>query len=195
MKDVKSTGKVCIGIDLGTTNSCLSVMENGSPVIINNSTGSQTTPSVISYEDEITVGEVAKRKSVTNSKTTIFASKRLIGRMMNEEETKEFKRLVPFDVVKGSAGEALIKVGEKEISPVAASAEILRVLKKDAEDYLGKEVTDVVISVPAKFSNSQKQATKDSGKIAKLNVLRIISEPTAAALAYGAGKHKEEAIA
>ena len=175
-----------IGIDLGTTNSCVAVIENGQPKVIENSEGARTTPSIVAYTDnEILVGAPAKRQSVTNPKNTIHASKRFIGRKFDESQ----QHLMPYEVIKASNGDAWIKIGDKELAPPQISAEVLRKMKKTAEDYLGAEVTQAVITVPAYFNDSQRQATKDAGKIAGLEVLRIINEPTAAALAYGVDKN------
>ena len=179
-----------IGIDLGTTNSCVSVMEAGKPKVIENSEGGRTTPSVVAYSDdgEILVGAPAKRQAVTNAKNTLFAVKRLIGRRFEEKEVQKDIDLMPFDIVKADNGDAWLEVHKKKIAPPQASAEVLRKMKKTAEDYLGEEVTEAVITVPAYFNDSQRQATKDAGKIAGLEVRRIINEPTAAALAFGMDK-------
>ena len=176
-----------IGIDLGTTNSCVAVVENGSPKVIENAEGARTTPSTVAYtENEILVGAPAKRQAVTNPKNTIHAAKRFIGRKFEESQN----HLMPYEVVKASNGDAWIKALDKELAPQQISAEVLRKMKKTAEDYLGHEVTQAVITVPAYFNDSQRQATKDAGKIAGLEVLRIINEPTAAALAYGVDKEE-----
>ena len=178
-----------IGIDLGTTNSCVSVIENGQPKVIENAEGARTTPSIIAYTDgETLVGAPAKRQAVTNPKNTIYASKRLIGRKFEEKEVQKDISLMPFEIVKASNGDAWIKVNDKELAPPQISAEILKKMKKTAEDYLGEEVTEAVITVPAYFNDSQRQATKDAGRIAGLDVKRIINEPTAAALAFGLAK-------
>jgi molecular chaperone DnaK len=178
-----------IGIDLGTTNSCVAVLENGVAKVIENSEGARTTPSIIGYtDDEIIVGASAKRQAVTNPKNTIYAAKRLIGRKFDEKEVQKDIDLMPYEIVKADNGDAWVKANGKELAPPQVSAEILRKMKKTAEDYLGKEVTQAVITVPAYFNDSQRQATKDAGKIAGLEVLRIINEPTAAALAYGVDK-------
>jgi molecular chaperone DnaK len=177
-----------IGIDLGTTNSCVAVIENGTAKVIENSEGTRTTPSIVAYtENEILVGAPAKRQAVTNPKNTIYAAKRLIGRKFEESQN----HLMPYEVVKASNGDAWIKALDKELAPPQVSAEVLRKMKKTAEDYLGEEVTQAVITVPAYFNDSQRQATKDAGKIAGLEVLRIINEPTAAALAYGVDKESK----
>jgi molecular chaperone DnaK len=177
-----------IGIDLGTTNSCVAVIENGIPKVIENSEGARTTPSVVAYaNDEVLVGASAKRQAVTNPKNTIYASKRFIGRKFSESE----QHLMPYEIIKASNGDAWIKAGDKDLAPPQISAEVLRKMKKTAEDYLGEEVTQAVITVPAYFNDSQRQATKDAGKIAGLEVLRIINEPTAAALAYGVDKNEK----
>ena len=182
-------GKI-IGIDLGTTNSCVSVIENGQPKVIENAEGGRTTPSIIAYtkDGEILVGAPAKRQAVTNPKNTIYASKRLIGRRFEEKEVQKDINLMPYSIVKASNGDAWIKVDEEELAPPQISAEILKKMKKTAEDYLGEAVTEAVITVPAYFNDSQRQATKDAGRIAGLDVKRIINEPTAAALAFGLSK-------
>ncbi len=179
-----------IGIDLGTTNSCLAISENGQAKIIENAEGARTTPSVIAYLDggEVLVGAPAKRQAVTNPTNTIYAAKRLIGRRFEDKEVQKDIDLMPFEIVKASNGDAWIKAQGKELSAPQISAEILRRLKKAAEDYLGEEVTEAVITVPAYFNDSQRQATKDAGRIAGLDVKRIINEPTAAALAFGMDK-------
>ncbi|MDR2092037.1 MAG: Hsp70 family protein, partial [Azoarcus sp.] len=179
-----------IGIDLGTTNSCVSVMESGKPKVIENSEGARTTPSVVAYADdgEILVGAPAKRQAVTNARNTLFAVKRLIGRRFGEKEVQKDIDLMPFKIVKADNGDAWVEVRDKKIAPPQVSAEVLRKMKKTAEDYLGEEVTEAVITVPAYFNDSQRQATKDAGKIAGLEVRRIINEPTAAALAFGMDK-------
>ncbi|MDR2260847.1 MAG: molecular chaperone DnaK [Azoarcus sp.] len=179
-----------IGIDLGTTNSCVSIMESGKPKVIENSEGARTTPSVVAYADdgEILVGAPAKRQAVTNAKNTLFAVKRLIGRRFDEKEVQKDIDLMPFKIVKADNGDAWVDVRDKKIAPPQVSAEVLRKMKKTAEDYLGEEVTEAVITVPAYFNDSQRQATKDAGKIAGLEVRRIINEPTAAALAFGMDK-------
>ena len=182
-------GKI-IGIDLGTTNSCVAIMEGGTPKVIENSEGARTTPSVVAYADdgEILVGASAKRQAVTNAKNTIYAVKRLIGRKFEEKEVQKDINLMPFRIVKADNGDAWVEVRGKKIAPQQVSAEILRKMKKTAEDYLGEEVTEAVITVPAYFNDSQRQATKDAGRIAGLDVKRIINEPTAAALAFGMDK-------
>src|SRR4030081_157986 len=179
-----------IGIGLGTTNSCVAVMEGGKPKVIENSEGSRTTPSVVAYTDggEILVGAPAKRQAVTNSKNTIYAVKRLIGRKFDEPEVQKDIQLMPYKIIKADNGDAWIEVRGKKLAPQQISAEILRKMKKTAEDYLGEEVTEAVITVPAYFNDSQRQATKDAGRIAGLDVKRIINEPTAAALAFGLDK-------
>lgn len=189
-------GKV-IGIDLGTTNSCVAVVEGKTATVIANEEGSRTTPSVVAFtKDGKVVGNVAKRQATTNPKNTIFGAKRLIGRMFADAEIEKMRRTSPFSIVEGSAGEALMSVeGNEKLSPVAVSADILMKLKKAAEDYIGESVTEAVITVPAYFNDSQRQATKDAGKVANLDVKRIINEPTAAALAYGIDVNKEEKIA
>ena len=182
-------GKI-IGIDLGTTNSCVAIMEGGQPKVIENSEGARTTPSVVAYQDdgEILVGASAKRQAVTNAKNTIYAVKRLIGRKFEEKEVQKDIDLMPYKIVKADNGDAWVDVRGKKIAPQQVSAEILRKMKKTAEDYLGEEVTEAVITVPAYFNDSQRQATKDAGRIAGLDVKRIINEPTAAALAFGMDK-------
>jgi molecular chaperone DnaK len=179
-----------IGIDLGTTNSCVAVMEGGKAKIIENAEGSRTTPSIVAYaNNETLVGQPAKRQAITNSKNTLFAIKRLIGRKFDDKEVQKDIKLAPYKIVKADNGDAWVEINGKALSPQEVSAQILRKLKNDAEAYLGEKVTDVVITVPAYFNDSQRQATKDAGKIAGLNVKRIINEPTAAALAYGIDKN------
>src|SRR5881396_4279887 len=179
-----------IGIDLGTTNSCVAIMEGGQPKVIENSEGARTTPSIVAYleDGEILVGAPAKRQAVTNAKNTIFAVKRLIGRRFEEKEVQKDINLMPYKIARADNGDAWVEVRGKKIAPQQVSAEILRKMKKTAEDYLGEEVTEAVITVPAYFNDSQRQATKDAGKIAGLEVKRIINEPTAAALAFGLDK-------
>ena len=179
-----------IGIDLGTTNSCVAIMEGGKPKVIENSEGARTTPSVVAYtdEDEILAGAPAKRQAVTNAKHTLYAVKRLIGRRFEEKEVQKDIGLMPFRIVKADNGDAWVEVRGKKIAPQQVSADVLRKMKKTAEDYLGEEVTEAVITVPAYFNDSQRQATKDAGRIAGLDVKRIINEPTAAALAFGLDK-------
>ncbi|MHB8760743.1 MAG: Hsp70 family protein, partial [Thiobacillus sp.] len=179
-----------IGIDLGTTNSCVAVMENGSPKVIENAEGARTTPSIVAYAEdgEILVGAPAKRQAVTNPKNTIFAVKRLIGRRFEEKEVQKDIGLMPYKIVKADNGDAWVEVRDKKMAAQQVSAEILRKMKKTAEDYLGEEVSEAVITVPAYFNDSQRQATKDAGRIAGLEVKRIINEPTAAALAFGMDK-------
>ena len=186
-----------IGIDLGTTNSCVAVMEGGSPVVIANSEGNRTTPSVVAVTQsgERLVGQVAKRQAVTNPKNTIFAVKRLIGRRFEEAEIQKAQTILPYELVKATNGDAWVKLSGEPKSPQEVSAMILTKMKQTAEDYLGEKVTDAVITVPAYFNDAQRQATKDAGKIAGLNVQRIINEPTAAALAYGLDKKAEKIIA
>ncbi len=186
-----------IGIDLGTTNSCVSIMEGGSPVVIANSEGSRTTPSVVGVNDagERLVGQIAKRQAVTNPKNTIFAVKRLIGRKTDSPEVEKAKKVLPYEITGASNGDAWVKLKGESKSPQEVSAMILTKMKQTAEDYLGEKVTEAVITVPAYFDDAQRQATKDAGKIAGLNVLRIINEPTAAALAYGLDKKHEKMIA
>ncbi|MER2539568.1 MAG: molecular chaperone DnaK [Azonexus sp.] len=192
-------GKI-IGIDLGTTNSCIAIMEGGVPKVIENSEGARTTPSVIGYAEdgEILSGAPAKRQAVTNPKNTLYAVKRLIGRRFEEKEVQKDISLMPYSIVKADNGDAWVSVRDKKIAPQQVSAEVLRKMKKTAEDYLGEEVTEAVITVPAYFNDSQRQATKDAGRIAGLEVKRIINEPTAAALAFGmdkaAGKDRKIAV-
>ncbi len=189
-------GKV-IGIDLGTTNSCVAIMEGGDPVVIPNSEGGRTTPSMVAFTDsgERLVGQVAKRQAITNPENTLFAIKRLVGRKFNSPEVQADVKIIAFKIVEGKAGDAAVSVRGKQYSPAEISAMILQKMKQTAEDYLGEEVKDAVVTVPAYFNDSQRQATKDAGRIAGLNVLRIINEPTAASLAYGLDKKKEEKVA
>ena len=184
-----------IGIDLGTTNSCVSVMEGNKPKVIENAEGARTTPSVVAYaeEGEVLVGAPARRQAVTNAQNTLFAVKRLIGRRFEEREVQKDIDLMPFKIVRADNGDAWVEVRDKKIAPPQVSAEVLRKMKKTAEDYLGEEVTEAVITVPAYFNDSQRQATKDAGKIAGLEVKRIINEPTAAALAFGMDKKPGDA--
>jgi len=184
-------GKI-IGIDLGTTNSCVAVMEGTTPKVIENSEGDRTTPSIVAFVDdgEVLVGQAAKRQSVTNPKNTLNAIKRLVGRRFNEEAVQKDIKLVPYNIVKADNGDAWVEVNGEKMAPPEISARILMKMKKTAEDYLGEEVTEAVITVPAYFNDSQRQATKDAGKIAGLEVKRIINEPTAAALAYGMDKKR-----
>ena len=183
-------GKI-IGIDLGTTNSCVSVMEGDSARVIENAEGGRTTPSIIAYQEdgEVLVGASAKRQAVTNPKNTVYASKRLIGRKFAEKEVQKDINLMPYSIVAADNGDAWVEVRGKKIAPPQISAEVLRKMKKTAEDYLGEAVTEAVITVPAYFNDAQRQATKDAGRIAGLEVKRIINEPTAAALAFGLDKH------
>ncbi|ADV00848.1 molecular chaperone DnaK [Alicycliphilus denitrificans] len=182
-------GKI-IGIDLGTTNSCVAIMEGNTTRVIENSEGARTTPSIIAYQEdgEILVGASAKRQAVTNPKNTIYAAKRLIGRKFEEKEVQKDIDLMPFEIVKADNGDAWVQVRGQKLAPPQISAEVLRKMKKTAEDYLGEPVTEAVITVPAYFNDSQRQATKDAGRIAGLDVKRIINEPTAAALAFGLDK-------
>ena len=186
-----------IGIDLGTTNSCVSVLENGEPVVLPNSEGSRTTPSIVGFSDDNdrVVGQIAKRQAVTNPENTVYSSKRLIGRRYDSEEVRRARANFPFKVVAHSNGDAWVEVRGKNHSPAEVSAMILRKMKQSAEDYLGAEVVDAIITVPAYFNDSQRQATKDAGRIAGLNVLRIINEPTAAAVAYGLDQEQDGIIA
>jgi molecular chaperone DnaK len=182
-------GKI-IGIDLGTTNSCVAVMEGGKPKVIENAEGDRTTPSIVAFtkDDEILVGQPAKRQAVTNPANTLYAVKRLIGRKYSEKVVQKDRDLVPYQIVEANNGDAWVEAGGKKMAPPEVSARVLMKMKKTAEDYLGEEVTEAVITVPAYFNDSQRQATKDAGKIAGLTVKRIINEPTAAALAYGMDK-------
>src|SRR6187402_2639337 len=186
-----------IGIDLGTTNSCVSVMENGQPKVIENSEGARTTPSIVAYTEdgEILVGASAKRQAVTNPKNTLYAVKRLIGRRFDEKEVQKDIDLMPYKIIKAENNDAWVEVRGKKISSPEVSAQVLIKMKKTAEDYLGETVTAAVITVPAYFNDAQRQATKDAGKIAGLEVKRIVNEPTAAALAYGLDKKNEQVIA
>jgi molecular chaperone DnaK len=181
-----------IGIDLGTTNSCVAVMEGGKPRVIENAEGARTTPSIIAYQEdgEILAGAPAKRQAVTNPKNTLFAVKRLIGRRFEEKEVQKDIGLMPYTIAKADNGDAWVEVRGSKMAPPQISAEVLRKMKKTAEDYLGEEVTEAVITVPAYFNDSQRQATKDAGRIAGLEVKRIINEPTAAALAFGLDKQE-----
>ena len=188
-------GKI-IGIDLGTTNSCVSIMEGSDAKVIQNAEGTRTTPSIVAFTDngERLVGQLAKRQAVTNPEKTLFAIKRLIGRKFDSKETKKQASTSPYKIVKSTNGDAWINVDDKDMSPSELSAMILNKMKQTAEDYLGEKVTEAVITVPAYFNDSQRQATKDAGKIAGLDVKRIINEPTAAALSYGLDKKNKDAI-
>src|SRR5688572_26524727 len=187
-------GKV-IGIDLGTTNSVVAVMEGGDPVVIPNAEGSRTTPSVVAFtkDGERLVGQVAKRQAITNPRNTIFSIKRFMGRKYDEVRPEAER--VPYEVVAGPNSDAVVKIGNKTYTPPEISAMILQKMRQTAEDYLGQKVEQAVVTVPAYFNDAQRQATKDAGKIAGLDVLRIINEPTAASLAYGLDKKKDEKIA
>ena len=182
-----------IGIDLGTTNSCVSIMEGNTPRVIENSEGARTTPSIVAYQEdgEVLVGTSAKRQAVTNPRNTLYAVKRLIGRKFSEKEVQKDIQLMPYSIVAADNGDAWVEVRGKKLAPPQVSAEVLRKMKKTAEDYLGEEVTEAVITVPAYFNDSQRQATKDAGRIAGLDVKRIINEPTAAALAFGLDKQEK----
>ena len=184
-------GKV-IGIDLGTTNSCVAIMEGGERRVIENAEGARTTPSIIAYtkDGEILVGAPAKRQAVTNPDNTLYAIKRLIGRRFDDQVVQKDVKMVPYKIVKADNGDAWVEANNDRMAPPQVSAEILRKMKDTAENYLGQEVTEAVITVPAYFNDSQRQATKDAGKIAGLEVKRIINEPTAAALAYGLDQKK-----
>ena len=182
-----------VGIDLGTTNSCVSILEGNTPKVIENSEGTRTTPSIIAYmeDGEILVGAPAKRQAVTNPRNTLYAVKRLIGRKFEEKEVQKDIGLMPYSIVKADNGDAWVGVRDQKLAPPQVSAEVLRKMKKTAEDYLGEPVTEAVITVPAYFNDSQRQATKDAGRIAGLDVKRIINEPTAAALAFGMDKNEK----
>src|SRR5512136_2971877 len=186
-----------IGIDLGTTNSVVAIMEGGDPVVIANQEGSRTTPSVVAFTDkgERVVGQIAKRQAITNSENTIFSIKRLMGRKYNDPEVAKDRKVLPYKIVENKNGDAWVEVRGKKYSPPEISAFVLQKMKETAEAYLGEKITDAVITVPAYFNDSQRQATKDAGRIAGLNVLRIINEPTAASLAYGLDKKKDEKVA
>src|SRR5476651_1730835 len=186
-----------IGIDLGTTNSCVAIMEGGKPRVSENSEGDRTTPSIVAFtkDDEVLVGQSAKRQAVTNPQNTLFAVKRLIGRKFDDEVVQKDIKMVSYKIVKADNGDAWVEVRDKKMAPPEISARVLMKMKKTAEDYLGEPVTEAVITVPAYFNDSQRQATKDAGRIAGLNVQRIINEPTAAALAYGLEKKTDEVIA
>ncbi|MGQ9688612.1 MAG: molecular chaperone DnaK [Desulfobaccales bacterium] len=186
-----------IGIDLGTTNSCVAVMEGGDPKVIANVEGSRTTPSVVAFTDsgERLVGQIAKRQAITNPLNTVFAVKRLIGRKFDDPEVQRDIKILPYKIVRAENGDAHIEIKGRSYSPAEISAMILTKMKQTAEEYLGEKVTDAVVTVPAYFNDAQRQATKDAGRIAGLNVLRIINEPTAASLAYGLDKKKDERIA
>src|SRR6187397_542357 len=183
-----------IGIDLGTTNSCVAIMEGGQPKVIENSEGARTTPSIVAYleDGEILVGAAGKRQAVTNPRNTLYAVKRLIGRKFTEKEVQKDIDLMPYKISAADNGDAWVEVRGKKLAPPQISAEVLRKMKKTAEDYLGEEVTEAVITVPAYFNDSQRQATKDAGRIAGLDVKRIINEPTSAALAYGLDKQGKD---
>jgi len=186
-----------IGIDLGTTNSCVAIMDGGKPRVIENSEGDRTTPSIVAFtkDDEVLVGQSAKRQAVTNPQNTLYAIKRLIGRRYADAEVQKALKLAPYNIVQAGNGDAWVEVRGKKIAPPEISAQVLMKMKKTAEDYLGEPVTEAVITVPAYFNDSQRQATKDAGRIAGLDVKRIINEPTAASLAYGLDKKKDEKIA
>src|ERR1700731_1555026 len=186
-----------IGIDLGTTNSCVAIMEGGDPVVIANSEGSRTTPSVVAFTEagERVAGQIARRQAITNPENTIFAIKRLMGRRFEDAEVQKARKIYPYKIVKNDDGAAWVEIRGKKYSPPEISAFILQKMKQTAEDYLGEKVTEAVITVPAYFNDSQRQATKDAGRIAGLSGLRIINEPTAASLAYGLDKKKDEKIA
>jgi molecular chaperone DnaK len=186
-----------IGIDLGTTNSCVAILDRGEPIVIANSEGSRTTPSVVGFSEqgERLVGQIAKRQAVTNPKNTVFAVKRLIGRRMDDPDVQRFNKIAPFEIRAAENGDAWVQVGGELRSPQEISSVVLKKMRDTAQDYLGEEVVDAVITVPAYFNDAQRQATKDAGKIAGLNVLRILNEPTAAALAYGTERGESQTIA
>ncbi len=186
-----------IGIDLGTTNSCVAIMEGGDPKVITNVEGNRTTPSMVSFNDsgERLIGQVAKRQAITNPEATIFAVKRLIGRKFNSNEVQKDIAIVPYKIVDSENNDAHIEIRGEKYSPAEISSMILTKMKQTAEEYLGEKVSEAVITVPAYFNDSQRQATKDAGRIAGLEVLRIINEPTAASLAYGLDKKTDEKIA
>jgi len=186
-----------IGIDLGTTNSAAAYMEGGQPTIIPNKEGSRLTPSIVAFtkNGEILIGQLAKRQAITNPKNTVYSIKRLMGRRYDDPEVEKARKVLPYEIVPGKHGEAAVKIGDRVYTPPEISAMILKKIKEDAEEFLGEKITEAVITVPAYFNDSQRQATKDAGKIAGLEVKRIINEPTAASLAYGLGKGKEEVIA
>src|SRR5215468_3149801 len=186
-----------IGIDLGTTNSVVAVMEGGEPKVLTNSEGSRITPSVVAFTEsgERLVGQIARRQAITNPENTIFSIKRLIGRRIDDAEVRKAKGLLPYRIIEAESNAAWVECRGKKYSPPEISAFILQKMKQTAEDYLGEKVTDAVVTVPAYFNDAQRQATKDAGRIAGLNVLRIINEPTAASLAYGLDKKKDEKIA
>ena len=188
-------GKV-IGIDLGTTNSCVAVMEGSEPEVISNSEGNRTTPSAVAYtsDNQILVGQAAKRQAVTNPKNTLFAVKRLVGRKFKDKEVQKDIKSCPFGIVEAENGDAWVEIEGKKIAPPQVSAEILKKMKKTAEDYLGSKVDGAVVTVPAYFNDSQRKATEAAGKIAGLEVKRIINEPTAAALAFGLDKLKKDGV-
>ncbi len=181
-----------IGIDLGTTNSCVAILDGDQPRVIENAEGTRTTPSIIAYAEdgEVLVGQPAKRQAVTNPKNTLFAIKRLIGRRFEDAEVQRDIKIMPYQIVRADNGDAWVEVKGKKLAAPQISAEVLKKMKKTAEDYLGEPVTEAVITVPAYFNDAQRQATKDAGRIAGLEVKRIINEPTAAALAYGMDKKK-----
>lgn len=191
--EIMSKKKTVIGIDLGTGNSCVAIIENGVPKIIENSEGARTTASIVAYtSQEILVGQSAKRQAITNSKNTIYEAKRLIGRRFKDAEVQNILKTLSYDVAESSNGDAWIEVSGKQISPQQVSAEILRKMKETAESYLGYTVDQAVITVPAYFNDSQRKATVDAGRIAGLEVLRVINEPTAAALAFGMDKQEKK---
>ncbi|HEY6843880.1 MAG TPA: Hsp70 family protein, partial [Thermoanaerobaculia bacterium] len=186
-----------IGIDLGTTNSCVAVVDVTTPQVIPNREGSRTTPSVVGFTEDgdRLVGQIAKRQAITNPYNTVYAIKRLIGRKYDSDEVARAKQVLPYQIVAASNGDIKVRIRDREYSPEEISAFVLMEIKSFAEEFLGEPVTEAIITVPAYFNDSQRQATRDAGKIAGLNVLRIINEPTAAALAYGLDKKKDETIA
>ncbi|MBV1874026.1 MAG: Hsp70 family protein, partial [Gammaproteobacteria bacterium] len=188
-------GKI-IGIDLGTTNSCVSILESDGARVIENSEGDRTTPSIVAYAEdgEVLIGQSAKRQAVTNPVNTLFAIKRLIGRKFKDDVVQKDIKMVPYTIAAADNGDAWVNVKNERLAPPQISAQILKKMKKTAEDYLGEDVTEAVITVPAYFNDSQRQATKDAGRIAGLDVKRIINEPTAAALAYGMDKNRGDSV-
>ena len=186
-----------IGIDLGTTNSCIAIMEGGDPTVVTNAEGSRITPSVVAISEsgERLVGQIARRQAITNPENTVSAIKRLIGRRFDDPEVQRAMKVLPYRVVKADNGDAWVEIRGKKYSPAEVSAMVLQKMKQTAEDHLGEKVTEAVITVPAYFNDAQRQATKDAGRIAGLEVKRIVNEPTAAALAYGLDKKKDEKIA
>ena len=185
-----------IGIDLGTTNSCVAFVEGDQPVVIPNQEGSRTTPSTVAFtqDGELLVGQIAKRQAITNPENTVFAAKRLIGRKVDSEEVQAYLSRIPYQITRADNGDARVRLRDKDYSPAQLSSFILSKMREVAEAYVGEEITEAVITVPAYFNDLQRQATKDAGRIAGLEVLRIINEPTAAALAYGLNKSEMERV-